>query len=210
MKSLSLTKPLVLMVIGIPGAGKSFFSRQFSDTFGAPLVSYDILRTELYSEEPHNKQQVEIVSKIANIQFSELLKTNKTIIIDGLGDTRKERVDIRKIALDAGYDTLIVWVQTDNATAEYRSLKRSKRRKDDEFNISLSHEQFTTLEKRFTPPSDSDKYIVISGKHTYATQAKIVLKKLVAPRESSLASQDNLARGAVSSDTPARRGVIIR
>lgn len=210
MKSLSLTKPLVLMVIGIPGAGKSFFARQFSDTFGAPLVSYDILRTELYAEEPYDKQQVEIVSKIANIQFSELLKTKKTIIVDGLGNTRKERLDIRKTASDAGYDTLIVWVQTDNATAEYRSLKRSKRRKDDEFNVSLSHEQFTALEKRFTPPSDSDKYIVISGKHTYATQAKIVLKKLVAPRESSLASQDNLARRAVSSDTPARRGVIIR
>ena len=210
MKSLSLTKPLVLMVIGIPGAGKSFFTRQFSDTFGAPLVSYDMLRTELYAEEPYDKQQVEIVSKIANIQVIELLKTKKTIIVDGLGDTRKERLDIRKIASEADYDTLIVWVQTDNATAEYRSLKRSKRRKDDEFNVSLSHEQFTTLEKRFTPPSDSDKYIVISGKHTYATQAKIVLKKLVAPRESSLTNQDNLARGAVSSDTPARRGVIIR
>lgn len=210
MKSLSLTKPLVLMVVGVPGAGKSFFAKQFSETFSAPLVSYDALRTELYAEEPYDKQQSEIVDKIANLQLKELLKTKKTIIIDGLTNTRKERLDVRKIALDAGYDTLIIWAQTDNATAEYRSLKRSKRRKDDELNVSLTHEQYATLEKRFTPPSNGDNYIVISGKHTYATQAKIVLKKLVAPRESSLASQDPQDRGTVNSDISTRRGVIIR
>ena len=44
MKSLSLAKPLVLVVIGLPGAGKSFFARQFSETFGAPMVSGDRIR----------------------------------------------------------------------------------------------------------------------------------------------------------------------
>lgn len=94
MKSLSLTKPLVLMVVGVPGAGKSFFAKQFSETFSAPLVSYDALRTELYAEEPYDKQQSEIVDKIANLQLKELLKTKKTIIIDGLTNTRKDRKSV--------------------------------------------------------------------------------------------------------------------
>ena len=209
MKSLSLSKPLVLITVGVPGSGKSFFARQFSETFSAPVVSYDKLRHLLYPASSFNKQEQETIETIAHLEAEELLKTHKTFIIDGGMNTKAQRMEIRKKAHAAGYDTLLVWVQTDQNTAKYRSMKRSNRRNDDKFNASLSGEAYDQLEKRFHPPQAPEASVVISGKHTYATQAKVVLKKLVTPREEAAHSIVN--HGARTPDASApRRNVIIR
>ncbi len=202
MKSLSLVKPLILIVIGTPGSGKSFFARQFSETFSAPEVNYDRLQHMLSTDS-------EVVQKIAEFEIDELLKTQKTFIIDGAGYSRAKRIALRKKAQESGYDTLLIWVQTDENTAKYRSMKRSSRRKDDQYNTSLTSQQYDALVKRFSPPAANEQSVVISGKHTYATQAKVVLKKLVTPREG--AARPIVNHGDRAPDaTPPRRNVIIR
>ena len=47
MKSLSPANPRVLFVVGIPGAGKTYFAEQFAETFGAPFIEYDAIRAQL-------------------------------------------------------------------------------------------------------------------------------------------------------------------
>lgn len=209
MKSLSLSKPLVLITIGIPGSGKSFFARQFSDTFSAPVVSYDKLRHTLFADNGFGKKQQDIVDTIANFEIDELLKTRKTFIVDGGANTKAQRVELRKKTQQASYDTLLVWVQTDQNTAKYRSMKRSSRKNDDKYNPSISGEQYDQLAKRFSPPQHNESSVVVSGKHTYPTQAKVVLKKLVTPRAEATRNIVNHANRAPDASAP-RRNVIIR
>lgn len=185
MKSLSLTRPLVMMVIGIPGAGKSFFARQFSDTFNAPVVSYDQLRYSIFEQPTYARAEESILQDLADYQIGELLKTHKTFIIDGGMNAKVDRMRIEKMARAADYGTLIIWVQTDEPTSEYRATKRKEGRKGDELNASITAGLFESSVKRLTPPSPAEPLVVISGKHTYATQAKVILKKLVSPREDS-------------------------
>lgn len=183
MKSLSLSKPLIIITVGLPGAGKSFFARQFSETFGAPIVSYDRLCYELFAEPTYSKDERAIIARVALAQTEELIKTHKTFIVDGGGSTKAERVFLKKLAEKNGYGVLAVWAQVDEPTARQRSMKRSKRKKDDMYNQSISEQQFEKDKKRFTPPTTNEQYVVISGKHVHAAQAKVVLKKLVTPRE---------------------------
>ncbi len=164
MKSLSLSKPHILIMVGIPGSGKSFFAEKFAETFRAPQVSLHSI-TSVVSDET-------VALKVANMQLEELLKTNQSIIVDGIAHSRAQRAELAKLAHDAGYDTLLVWVQTDPATAKGRALK-DKKQSSSEYDDSV---------KRFAPPVALEKPVVISGKHTYATQAKVVLKKLSSPR----------------------------
>ena len=217
MKSLSLSKPHILVMVGLPGSGKSFFARQFSDTFGAPLVSYDKIRHTLFETPQYNKDEIILVKNIAEYQENELLKTQKTFIVDGGADQKIERSELRKRAQKAGYDVLLIWVQTDENTAKYRSMKRSRRQTYDQLNQSLTDEQYSQLVKRFTAPTVNENSIVISGKHTYAAQARVVLKKLVAPREAApsrqVVSRETRLPQAGESDrdnTPHRRNVLIR
>ncbi len=219
MKSLSLAKPLVIVTVGLPGAGKSFFARQFSETFGAPIVSGDRLRHMLGAGSGRDTSGQQVVEQLAHYQIEELFKTQKTFIVDGFGATKPQRAFLRKQAKDKGYGTLLVWVQTDPATSQYRSMKRSKRKEDDKYNLPLTQEDFTHVSRRFQAPLAVESSVVISGKHTYATQARIVLKKLVAPRQADAKIQPIIGHEnrPVASDSeprssspPSRRSVLIR
>jgi predicted kinase len=163
MKHLSLAKPHLIVMVGIPGSGKSFFAEKFAATFGAPYVCQQKLADLVQGN----------INAAMELQLDELLKTNQSIIYDGATDTRTERSELAKKARQAGYTILYVWIQTDQATAKARYMQTHK---------SAPSEDYIKAVKRFTPPNAVEKPLVLSGKHTYATQARVVLKRLSAPR----------------------------
>lgn len=182
MKALSSSRPLLLLLVGLPGAGKSYFARQFSETFGAPLVASDSLRFELFETSHFTSQEQDLIKRLMERQLNELVKTKVSIIVDGICSTRQERLQLAQFAGHANYDTLTIWVQTDEPTAKKRATQRSPKRAGDELNTSLTADQFAEYAKRVQSPLPRENYVVISGKHTYTTQAKMVLRKLAAPR----------------------------
>lgn len=185
MQTASPSKPLLLVTIGPPGAGKSFFARRFAEMFNAPLVSFDEIRYELFNDITFSDDENTIVARIAGLQLRELLRTNKTIIIDGGHNPKVSRIELGKLARSKNYNVLYIWVQSDEKTARDRSLRRSTKREDDTFNRSLTQDEFTSMARKFTPPSQYESFVVISGRHTYGTQAKTVLKNMVTPRDTT-------------------------
>ena len=155
-------RPHLIIVIGIPGAGKTYFAEHFSDFFKAPLVSVDKLASGL--EISTNKLK-SLTLKV----LDEILKTSQTIVLDGMADTSVNRLDITKLAKRAGYKPLLVWVQTDIATASKRKSKK------------LASADFDKRIKNFVKPLPNDDIVVVSGKHNFATQRKIILKYLTKP-----------------------------
>jgi len=182
MKPLNLSKPHVIVTVGIPGSGKSFFAEHFAATFKAPLISEERVRKELFgAKEPINDQMV-ITNKLTDYLLEEVLKTGRTVVLDGKTNLRTERAMIAKKAKDFGYDPMFIWVQTESVAAKKRATKTTS----DKSHISV--EQFDINLKRFSAPHISEKAIVISGKHTYNSQLKIVLKHLVEPRSHTIKS----------------------
>ncbi len=179
MKSLSPSQPHAIIMVGIPGSGKSFFAEKFAETFNAPYINSKAIQ-ELAQITPSS------ANKVACAFFKEVCKTKQSVIFDGNTDTRADRTKLAQIAKQSGYETLIVWVQTDPATAKNRSTRGTKENSKDIVTV----ESFAQAAKRFTPPNLPEKPIVISGKHTFATQAKIILKRLTAPRSSGIATSD--------------------
>lgn len=188
MKSLSLSKPHIIVVVGVPGSGKSFFAEKFADTFNAPYVNCGKITTLIADETA--------ASAVIQIQLDELLKTKQSIIIDGLADTKVGRLELTQKARSSGYETLLVWVQTDPATAKSRAMKDKKQNETN---------YFAALQ-RFSPPAAIEKPVVISGKHTYASQAKVILKKLSSPRAQISTHSPPPAR----TEQPGRRNITIR
>ena len=183
MKSLNLARPQMLLVVGNPGAGKSFFARQFSETFDAPAISVDRIRYELFAKQTFSADENDLVNRMASYFTDELLKTKRSFLLDGGCNARTDRARLTQEAKKAGYDVSVIWIQTDLATCRARALKRNpKRSEDDKFTTAMDDQTFEALVRRFTEPN-RENYVVISGKHTYNTQAKMVLRKMVAARE---------------------------
>lgn len=180
MKSLSLSRPLVIFVIGLPGAGKSFFARQFAETFSAPIVSHDYLRYQMFPDPAFSKEEDELIAQIAGNEFSELLKTQCTIVLDGGNNNYDDRIKLMQIAKKKGYGALVVWIQTDERSALLRATRRNPQKRDgDALNVSMPDEAFQAAKAAFMAPGKGEEFVVVSGKHTYATQAKVVLRRFV-------------------------------
>lgn len=174
MKPLNLNRPHLIVMVGIPGAGKSFFAERFANTFGAPIISSSRLQTELFNTPSYNSDEQAIIDRIGNYMLEELLKTGQTVIYDGASGSRTERSELTKKAKLRGYETFFVWVQTESVAAKSRATKPNKDKP-----YVITNEQFDIAIKRFTTPNSNEKAVVISGKHTYASQLKIVLSRLV-------------------------------
>lgn len=182
------------MLIGLPGSGKSFFARQFAEMFNAPLVSANFIRKTISPKASFSNLENTAVQSIALSELGELIKTKSTIIVDGICSEREQRRLITDLAKKHGYGTLLIWTQTDTPTTKYRSEKRNSTKKEDAFNSPMSEEIYTKCVKKFFPPTKHEEYVVISGKHTFTTQARVVLKKLVSPRESTAMPSRDIKR----------------
>ncbi|MDR0957229.1 MAG: ATP-binding protein [Candidatus Nomurabacteria bacterium] len=183
MESLKLDKPAVIEVIGLPGSGKSFFAMQFANTFGAAIVSNDKIRWTLFANHTYSKDENQMVEQVADLTISELLKTKRTFILDGGCNTRIERENIEKLAKRAGFQVIMVVVQVDEQAAKRRATKRNEKNPGDIYKQSIPVEEFEKTVKSLQLPAVTKKTVVISGKHTYSSQARAVLKKILELQE---------------------------
>lgn len=171
MKTLQLDKPYIILMVGIPGSGKSHFANQFSKLFSLPYV---------------DGSKLDCVNQISYL-VPEFLKTGKTIVVDSCANTKKEREEYQDLAKIFGYNVLSVWVQTDNDTAKRRTDKNKKESgKNVDFEAELA---------KFHAPKESENFLVLSGKHTFATQTKSVLQKLIISRKKESASTSTVVSG---------------
>jgi predicted kinase len=172
MKPLSLNAPHLIVMVGIPGSGKTFFADKFAATFNAPIVSFEKIAQEIYGSYNLTSDEQAVVVRVSHSLLAQLLKTGQTVVYEGITDTRTTRQALAKIAQDNNYEPLMVWVQTESVAAKTRATKSIRGVP------AMTVDQFDTVLRRFTVPNAGERAVVISGKHTYASQLRIVLKRL--------------------------------
>lgn len=176
---LSGAQPLFILVVGVPGSGRSFFARQFADSYKFFYVDTGRYESIVSSLGVSNVEVHSAVAQITDANLDQALRSFKHIIMEGPYYSAKDRDEILNRAQKAGFGTLIVWVQTDLETSEYRVLNRDRRRVDDKYSLSLSRVEFKAAVKSFQNPNlNKENVVVVSGKHDFKSQGVIVLKKI--------------------------------
>ncbi|MDQ5913488.1 MAG: hypothetical protein QG623_106 [Patescibacteria group bacterium] len=176
---LSGAQPLFVLVVGTPGSGKSFFARQFADSYRFFYVETGRFENIVSTLSSSNKEVIATAKLITDAILDQALRSFKHIILEGPYYSARDREEILSRARKAGFGTLIVWVQTDLETSEYRALNRDRRRVDDKYSLSFSQAEFAQMTRAFQKPnSNKDNLVVVSGKHDFKSQGVIVLKKI--------------------------------
>jgi len=169
MKPITPASPHAIIMVGIPGSGKSTFAEHFADTFKAPIIN----ESRIAFEAGLNTAQTEAV---VAVMLNEVLKANRTFIIEAANLTKAKRAQLMATFTKAGYRPLTVWVQTEPAEAKRRAMRPQPT------GSGLSEDEFDKAFRTFHAPSEQEKATVLSGKHTYATQLKAVLKQIAGSR----------------------------
>lgn len=178
MKELNLSPPLLIITMGYPGAGKSFFARQFAESYSLPHLSQDRVRFELFENPLFNNDELDIINRVLLYALDQTMKTNKSIVCDGNFSRLQERKELYALAKQRGYRTLIVWLQTDKNTSFQRAAHRDKRSQESKHSFNLDQRTFARLTAEVDRPSEKEASIVISGKHAFKGQNVTILRKI--------------------------------
>ena len=171
------TKPVLIMLYGYPGAGKTHFARQLSESLSAAHVHGDRIRGELFETPQYDAHENEIVNHLMIYMAEEFLKAGVSVVFDANSDRIAHRREMRNIARKIKAEQLLVWLQIDSASAFARLGRRDKRKADDKYATPYTADSFEQYIQKMQNPKNED-YIVVSGKHTFNTQRSAVIKKL--------------------------------
>ncbi len=177
MTDYQLSRPVFLLMHGLPGAGKSYFARQFAQSLRLIHIDTDRIRYELFDDPQYEPAENNTVFRLAEAVSQWTLQNGYGLIFDMYLPTKTIRKGIAKLAKNYGAEFLIVWVQTDMATIKARAMNRDRRRPDDRYNPSLNGPVFDRLHKSHHPPTDEQR-VVISGKFPFRLQRQTVLNRL--------------------------------
>ena len=154
------SKPRALLIFGAPCSGKTTFGEKFTKKFG--LAFYNL--TDLKENYGFSRKNLLVI-------LEQILKTHQTILIEGELKTEKDREEIRRILRNNGYEPSLIWIQTDVSTIKSRLKSRFK-------NISKAKEIYDKAVSEIEAPTEFERPIILSGKHTFETQTRHVIAGL--------------------------------
>lgn len=220
MGKLTTTKPLLILLYGLPGSGKTFFARQVAEHLSVAHVQGDRIRSELFEKPSYKKEENHIVASLMTYMTTEFLKAGVSVIFDTNAMRVAQRRSLRNLAQKTGAETVLVWLQIDPDSSYMRASKRDRRKHDDRYAQDMTAEVFKQMAAGMQHPDVTERHIVLSGKHVFTTQRNAFFRTLrerhliVDPRAGEQVSKPGLinlipnpSAGRVDMN---RRNVVIR
>lgn len=171
-------KPFLLLFYGYPGAGKTYFARQFCNNVQVAHLQADRIRGELFETPRYDKQENDVVNSLMNYMAEEFLSAGLSVAYDLNAVRIKQRRSLYSMAYSYRAVPLLIWFQMDEDTAFARNVKRDRRRADDKYAAAMDRTGFEEVVGQMQNPVASEDYAVISGKHLFKMQQSAVLSKL--------------------------------
>ncbi len=178
MSRLMPSRPLLIILYGYPGSGKTHFGREISEKMHAAHVNGDRIRAELFDKPSYSKQENQFVAQFMNYMTEEFLKAGVSVVYDINSSTLTKRRLLKTLAKKCHAEPLLVWLQIDLETSYFRAVTRDRRKIDDKYAMSMTRPIFDDITRLMQNPTRDEDYIVISGKHTFNTQQSAIVKKL--------------------------------
>ena len=160
-------RPLLIVMVGIPGSGKSTIAEELKNTYNFQIFSSDRIRAEVLGDE-NNQTRNYYVFKLLYERLKNTLKEGKNCIIDSANVTIKDRSNIFKKLSGVDFDAVAYVVPTDVEECIQRDLKRERK---------VLREVIEKFARKFTLPSEEEGFsdvIIGSSQSEINRLAKII------------------------------------
>jgi predicted kinase len=116
--------PVLAVVCGLPGVGKSTVSRAIAARLPATVLRTDVIRKELYADPSYTTAEtVDVYDELLTLGFDHL-NVGESVVLDATFKTSERRIQARDLASQVGARFRLVCVECDEAALEGRIAAR--------------------------------------------------------------------------------------
>jgi predicted kinase len=119
-------EPPLIVVSGLPGAGKSFFCRKLAERLSFLILASDTLRKILFPYPQYKESENKRLFSACHVLIEELLRKGIPVIFDATNLLEHHREYFYRAAEKAGAKLILVWVEAPTEVVKQRLLAREK------------------------------------------------------------------------------------
>ena len=93
-----VAKPVLIVVSGLPGTGKSYFCSQLAERLPVVILESDALRKALFSSPSYSLQESSRLFRVCHLLIERLLKKGMSLIFDATNLSERNREHLYSIA----------------------------------------------------------------------------------------------------------------
>ena len=118
--------PTLILVSGLPGTGKSYFSRRLAEQLPSAIVESDALRKRLFASPTYSAQESHRLFNACHRLIEELLSKGIPVILDATNLVERHREPLYRIARRLGVKLIIVKVEAPRELVRQRLQGRAE------------------------------------------------------------------------------------
>lgn len=119
-------KPVLLLLSGLPGTGKSFLARQLAEALPFVIIESDVVRKILFPQPLYTAQESRWVHRTCHALMAKLLKRGVRVIYDATNLIEYHRELVYRIAQKAGARLVVVKTVASEEVAQERLRTRQE------------------------------------------------------------------------------------
>ncbi|WP_232702909.1 AAA family ATPase [Halobacterium wangiae] len=150
--------PYLVVVCGLPGAGKTTVSEHAADALDGRLLRTDVVRKELFPDPDYTPEERAAVYEELFDRATETLRQRRSVVLDGTFTYREHRGDARRTAQAVGVPLSLVKVACDEDVVRERIRARTGDASDADFEIHKQYrEEFEPIAGPFARVDNSGR-----------------------------------------------------
>ena len=127
---------MIIIVLGFPGVGKSYFASRLAKELEADYVNSDSIRKQKLSQPTYSKEEMVEIYKVMHNAMYDHVHSRKDLVLDGTFYDAKVRQQFVQTARELGEQMITIQVNADEDLVEQR-LNRSANESQADFDIYL-------------------------------------------------------------------------
>ena len=119
---------VLVVLVGLPGSGKSYFARALAARYPAAVLDSDALRAVLYDNPQHTQQEHGRLFPAIHVLMERLLSRGVSVVLDATNVKESSRRPYYKIGEQCGAPVFVVRVTAPREVIRARLAQREARR----------------------------------------------------------------------------------